>query len=93
LLKCATEDLEDYRKISCPPISPGPQSLLRVPIKWSPPPLGVVKINWDAYVDKTKKLMGIGILAHDHRGKVLGAMCSVQRHISDPATAKALGAR
>jgi hypothetical protein len=93
LLKCATEDFEDYRKISCPPVSLGSQSLIRVPIKWSPPPPGVVKINWDAFVDKSGKLMGMGILARDHRGKVLGAMCLVQRYISDAATAEALGAR
>lgn len=93
LLKCATKDFEDYRKISCPPVSLRPQSLIRVPIKWSPPPLGVVEINWDASVDKSGQLMGMGIHARDHRGKVLSAMCLVQRYISDPATVEALGAR
>jgi hypothetical protein len=42
-------------------------------------------------VDTKKKIVGVGILARDHMGKVLGAMCSVQSYITDPTTAEALG--
>jgi len=44
-------------------------------------------------VNRIKKLVGVGIIARDHRGKVLASTCSIQRYIADPATAKAWGAR
>jgi hypothetical protein len=38
------------------------------PTKWSLPPQGFVKLNWDASVDKHMNRMGIGVLARDHEG-------------------------
>jgi len=34
-------------------------------ILWQPPPLRVLKINWDAVVNKKMVCIGIGIIAHD----------------------------
>lgn len=55
--------------------------------------MGIVKLNWDASMDSSKKLIGVGVIARDHRGRVLAAKCSVHMYISDPAVAEAYGAR
>jgi hypothetical protein len=44
-------------------------------------------------VYKRQKLIGVGIVARDSEGKVMAAMCSFQRYISDSSVAKAYGAR
>lgn len=38
-------------------------------------------------------MIGVGVIARDFAGNVLGAMCSVHRYISDPTIAEAYGAR
>lgn len=50
-------------------------------------------MNWDAAVDRPKNFMGVGVIAHDHFGKVLAAQFSVQRYILDSTVAKAIGAK
>jgi len=44
-------------------------------------------------LDGGKKLMGIGIIARDHQGRVRAAKCEVLPHIKDPVAAEAIGAR
>ncbi len=41
-------------------------------------------MNWDAVVDRKQKMVGVGIIAHDHNGKVLASMCFSHWYISDP---------
>jgi hypothetical protein len=36
-----------------------------------PPPVGLIKVNWDASINTIKEWVGIGILARDHSGNVL----------------------
>jgi hypothetical protein len=50
-------------------------------------------LNWDAALDKNQRLIGVGIVARDFEGKVIAAMCSSQRYISDSSVAEAFGAR
>jgi hypothetical protein len=38
----------------------------------SPPPNGVIKIKWDAAINKTKGCIGLGIMARDCMGLFLG---------------------
>jgi ribonuclease HI len=52
-----------------------------------------VKINWDAALDKQKKLMGVGVMIRDHRGDVIATQCSTWQYITDPAVAEAMALR
>lgn len=92
-MKDAAETLEDYRKAHENAIASIPWQRNPLPIRWSKPLVGVIKLNWDAAVSRLKKLVGVGIIARDSGGKVLASMCSVQRYIADPSTAEAWGAR
>jgi hypothetical protein len=38
--------------------------------KWVFPPCGVYKINWDAPIDKTEKMMGVGVMVRDYDDKL-----------------------
>jgi ribonuclease HI len=53
---------------------------------------GIVKVNWDASVDKERNVMGMGIVARDYEGKFLAGLCASQRYLLDPATAEAMAA-
>jgi ribonuclease HI len=63
----------------------------RVP-RWQRPNEGVVKINWDAAISMLGDRMGVGVVARDHNGNVVGALCCMRPFISDPTTAEAVGA-
>lgn len=39
--------------------------------RWTKPPKGSVKVNWDAVVDKLNGKIGMGIMARDHGGGVV----------------------
>jgi ribonuclease HI len=59
---------------------------------WNKPPLGVVKLNWDAAVNVKEQKMGLGIIARDHTGQVLAVLVASRMYITDPTTAEALAA-
>jgi hypothetical protein len=63
----------------------------RVPC-WQKPSTGVVKINWDAAISMSEEMMGVGIVARDTTGSVVGAFCCTRPQILDPTTAEAVGA-
>jgi ribonuclease HI len=51
-----------------------------------------VKINWDAAVDSSNKIIGLGMIARDESGKFLAA-CSKRQSINvEPMVAEALAA-
>jgi hypothetical protein len=54
------------------------------------PPLGVVKLNWDASLDKNSKRMGVGGLIRDIGGNVLIALSSSIPFVQDPEVAEAV---
>ncbi|XP_062152012.1 uncharacterized protein LOC133860414 [Alnus glutinosa] len=45
----------------------------QMPSFWKPPPPGVIKINFDAAMNKQAGFLGIGIVARDCMGNLLGA--------------------
>jgi hypothetical protein len=59
-------------------------------VKWSKPSPRWIKLNWDVAVDSGKQKMGIGIIARDHTGSVLAAVCTSWPHITEPTTAEAI---
>jgi hypothetical protein len=62
-------------------------------MRWSPPPVGHIKLNWDAAIDRRNKLMRIGLIAWDHASRVRVFACSFHPYISDPPTAESFAAR
>jgi ribonuclease HI len=68
------------------------QTSTRTVVRWKSPPIGVLKINWDAALDPKTSKMGMGILARDHEGRVLAMSSSIQNQISHPTTAETLAA-
>lgn len=56
------------------------------------PMCGMFKINRDAVIDNSKKLMGVGMIVRDHEGKVLAPLYSLKQFIIDPTTAEAYAA-
>jgi ribonuclease HI len=71
-------------------------------VKWSPPPVGVVKANWNVAVDmKNGKLgygcvirdsSGNGCVIRDSSGNLQAASCHVEFLMADPMVGKALAA-
>jgi hypothetical protein len=92
LLKSANEGLEDFRASQAVHVLPS-RGIGELHVTWSPPPCNGFKINWDAAVDRRKKLIGIGLVARDHLGGVRGVMCSTVAYISYSTLAEALAAR
>jgi hypothetical protein len=54
---------------------------------------GTVKINWNAALCSSKKIMGLGVVAKDATGAVKAALCSFLPYVADPSVAESLGAR
>lgn len=61
----------------------------KIVLRWKAPPRGVYKINYDANIDKTRKLMGVGAISRDSEGKVLETLFSPKIYIIDPTMAQA----
>jgi len=60
--------------------------------RWSPPPVGVIKVNWDASINEVKDWVGMGIIARDSNGLCMGAKCIPIRAQTDPKTAEFMAA-
>jgi hypothetical protein len=92
LIKCATEELEDFH-LATDNGQPVSQAMVNRSQSWVKSPDGKLKINWDATVNKKNKIIGVGIVIQDHKGVVRATMCSSKPYVSDPTVAEALGAR
>lgn len=44
----------------------------------------MIKVNWDATIDKSRKKMGVIVIVIDHDGNDLATMCSFKPYIIDP---------
>ncbi|XP_059441059.1 uncharacterized protein LOC132173561 [Corylus avellana] len=60
--------------------------------RWRRPPAGFVKLNWDASLDVSMAKMGFGVVARDHMGKVVAALCDSRPYCSEPEGAETLAA-
>lgn len=73
-----------------------PVSLIQIPhntLQWSKPTLGLIKVNWEAVVDRKNKVMDVGLIDRDHLGNVQASNCSFRPYVFDPTIAEAIGAR
>lgn len=60
--------------------------------KWKGPLAGVVRVNWNAAIDKSTQKIGVGAIARNHKGNVLASLCSSKPYISDMTVAEAYAA-
>ena len=65
---------------------------IKTVVRWKKPPVGVLKINWDAALDPRTGKTGMGIVARDHEGRVLAMNSYTRNQISHPTTAETLPA-
>ena len=56
---------------------------------WSKPPLNVIKINFDGSVNEEGRKGGIGVIARDENGEVMGALQTSVEGITDPSSIEA----
>jgi ribonuclease HI len=61
-------------------------------IKWQPRSKGLIKVNWDASINKNKGWIGLGMIARNSNGACLGARSVTKHLITDSAIAVALAA-
>jgi hypothetical protein len=92
LLREAQNSLEEFQRIQSGSRD-GLQTLRdNVEVKWEPPPENVLKLNWDAGINKSERRVGIGLIVRDSTGFCLAARSlSLNIHI-EAATAEALAA-
>ena len=62
------------------------------PTRWAPPPIDIVKINWDAAVNVEQGCIGLGCVARSSTGCFLAARCVVKKISADPTVAEAIAA-
>jgi hypothetical protein len=53
---------------------------------------GYLKANWDAALDRNGRRMGVGLIVHDHKGRVVVALYAPRLYVHDHTTAEALAA-
>jgi ribonuclease HI len=49
-----------------------------------------VKLNWDAAIDKEKKIMGVGVVVRDYSGGVIAMKCLTCSYICEPVVVEAM---
>jgi ribonuclease HI len=90
LLHNATTSLEEFRQAqtAIPKVAPS----LPLTVRWQKPPLGVIKVNWDAALDHSSKVIGVGAIARDEKGGTVASYCSIVPFVTDPTVAEAVAA-
>jgi hypothetical protein len=52
----------------------------------------IIKINWNAGLDKSNGRVGLGMIAGDYKGFVLAARSITLQHVMEPIASKAMTA-
>jgi hypothetical protein len=60
--------------------------------EWKPPQGNMIKINWDAALDKKRKIIGMGFIARDARGAFLAAGTNFLKLDAEPVMAESIAA-
>lgn len=90
LVQCTISSLAEYTqassalkmKLPCHP------SLSR----WHKPPVGIIKVNWDAALDQSSNSIGVGVIARDEMGWIVASFCTTVPCFTEPTTAEAIAA-
>lgn len=60
---------------------------------WKKPPQGMMKINWDAAVDKERGTIRMGVIIWDPLGEAIAMHSGPKAFINNPSLAEAMAAR
>ena len=60
--------------------------------KWKKPPQGIIKINFDGSFKVAERKGGIGVIARDDKGDIVGAAQAINQGITDPLVVEATAA-
>jgi ribonuclease HI len=64
----------------------------RSPLYWQTPPEDTIKVNFDAAINKNTGFIGLGLIARDHKGYLLGAKCLTKSFLTDAHTVELMAA-
>jgi ribonuclease HI len=92
LMECAKAELQEFHMATASSSHPLCHPLL-LQSSWQRPPVGWIKLNWDAATDHQNGLMGVGLVARDSRGQVQVSLCHFMPYLTDPTVAEAFAAR
>jgi hypothetical protein len=92
VVRHAKEQVEAWCSASKRQITPHVVPAQPSVVCWTKPPVGFVKINWDASVNRQQKQMGAGVVARDSDGGVLAMHCITKNSITSPSVAETVGA-
>ncbi|KAG6661258.1 hypothetical protein CIPAW_03G161500 [Carya illinoinensis] len=76
IINKAHEDLQCFRESNSKVLTATLPACHQSPQRWKKPPDDRYKMNWDAVVNTSKNLIGIGAIISDYNGLVLGTIIS-----------------
>jgi hypothetical protein len=85
----ATTSLEEFQRINTLTLKGQVITNSTTTVQWQAPPPGIIKVNWDAIVDKKNGCIGLGIIAQDIEGFILAARSSTHTICVDPTMVEA----
>jgi hypothetical protein len=92
IMRDAEAALEEFRRVNTVDGQVQQETMETHDEGWSPPPETTIKINWDASLDKIRRIVGMGMIARDGRGSVIAAATKVLFLEADPVVAETLAA-
>ncbi|XP_059461945.1 uncharacterized protein LOC132190935 [Corylus avellana] len=92
LIRYAREQVAAFNNATQRSITTDMAFPLNPTVTWVPPPVGYVKINWDASIINSQHQMGVGVIVRDHTGKAMAMLCATKRSITNAPTVEAIGA-
>jgi hypothetical protein len=84
--RCNKKSQNDISSVEFSQTIPRPQT------GWCPPPIGLIKVNWDASINITKECISIDVVARDSYGNVLRAKPLTKMVVAIPKLAEAMAA-
>ncbi|XP_059431643.1 uncharacterized protein LOC132165167 [Corylus avellana] len=88
----AAAGLEYFQRINAQPEGMSSAIQQGQPANWQPPPVNMIKVNWDATIDQGNSCVGLGLLARDANGQFVAARGIKKRIAADPTVAEAIAA-
>jgi hypothetical protein len=93
IVRVAREQVEAFNEATRRHCTHRPSNTVQEEVVWKKPPLGTLKFNWDAAVDKEGGRIGMGVIARDSVGEVVVMNSVPMDFVQDPSLVEALAAR
>jgi hypothetical protein len=86
----SSNSLNDFRRVNTNEGAVESLTYVEDPITRKKTPTAMIKVNWNAAIDKINKRIGIGIIVQDHEGVVLAAGSTTKIFLVEACIAEAL---